>query len=290
MNIQDELINRAGGRSYVLNLPDSDFESFEISGRYGAKLKSNGLIIISPIYDDYIIFKCGVAIVQIGRKYGAVNKLGELVLPIEYDCLGDFNEGLARIKINGKWGYINAYNKVIVPCQYEDVGNFNMGVAPVRDKGMWFYIFANNKLAILPKTSYKRVYDFIEGFAIVCSKYDRYGFINMKGEEVIETKYNEVRPFNNERAVVKINDKYGFIDYEGNLVIPAIYCSAYSFDKDGLAMVDKIETLSRDRITLYINKEGKVAREGLRRKGIGSEIAEDGWMLVQLLSRIFRGG
>lgn len=290
MNIQNELINRAGGRSYVLSLPDSEFESFEISGQYGAKLKSSGLIIISPIYDGYFIFKGGAAIVQIGRKYGAINKLGELILPIEYDCLGHFNEGLARIQINGKWGYINAYNKIIIPCQYEDAGNFNMGVAPVLDKGMWFYIFANNKLAILPKTSYKRVGDFIEGFAVVCSNYDRYGFINMKGEEVIGTKYEEVRPFNNERAVVRINNKYGFIGYEGNLVIPAIYCSAYSFDKEGLAMVDKIETLSRDRVTLHINKEGKVVREEFRTKGIGREVAENGWKIAGLLSHILRGG
>lgn len=290
MNIQDELINRAGGRSYVLNLPDSEFESFKISGRYGAKLNNSGLTIISPIYDEYFIFQGGYAIVKIGHKYGAINKLGEQVLPIEYDCLGDFNEGLARIKINGKWGYINAYNKVIIPCQYEAAGNFKMGVAPVRDKGMWFYIFANNKLAILPKTSYKQVGDFIEGFAVVCSNHDQYGFINKRGEEVIGTKYEKVEPFNNERALVRINDKYGFIDYDGNLVIPAIYCRAYSFDKDGLAEVKKKETLSRDIVTLYINKKGKVVREGFRTKGIGREIAEDGWMLAKLLIRFFSGG
>lgn len=289
MNIQEELINRAGGRSYVLNLPDRAFESFNVNGRYGAKLKS-GLVIISPTFDDYFDFCGGIAIVQKNRKYGAINKLGELILPIQYDCLGNYYEGLARIKINNKWGYINACNQVIIPCCYEDAGNFNQGVAPVREKGMWYYIYANNKLAILPQQSYKRVEDFKEGFAVVCDNYDRYGFINMKGEEVIRTKYEEVKPFINERALVRINGKYGFIDYEGHLVIPAIYCSAYSFGKNGLAMVDKIEPLSRDRVTLYINKCGKVVREEYRQKGVVREVAENSWKIAKWLNIIFRGG
>lgn len=280
MDIQDELINRAGGRSYVLNLPDSEFEPFFTDGRYGAKLESLGLIIISPTYDHFFIFRDGIAIVQRGHKYGAINKLGELILPTVYDYLDDFYEGLARIKINGKWGYINAYNKVIIPCQYEDAGNFNTGVAPVRDKGMWFYIDTNNKLAILPKYPYKQIENFVEGFAVVCYNNGKYGFINKKGEEVIATKYEEVEPFQNERALVRINGKYGFINYKGKMVIPAIYDAANSFDESGLAKVTKIKTISRDRVVIYINKEGEFVKQGFGEQGIVSEIAEKIWNTV----------
>lgn len=290
MNIQEELINRAGGNSYVLSLPDSEFESFVSNGRYGAKLKSGNVVIISPTFDNYFMFKNGVAVVLKNNKYGAINKLGELVLPIEYDYLGEFNESLARIKINGKWGYVDVNNRVIIPCQYENAGNFNMGVASVQDKGLWFYIYANNKLAILPRNSYKYVGDFIEGLALVCNNYNQYGFIDMKGEEVIKCIYQKANPFRNERAIVLINGKYGFIDYEGKLVIPAKYCNAHDFDDCGLAMVTKVETLSRDEVTLHINKLGKIIKEISRIKGIGSEIAENGWQIGYLISRIFRGG
>lgn len=82
-----------------------------------------------------------------------------------------------------------------------------------------------------------------------------YGFMNTKGELVVDAKYNEVAPFSNGLAAVYEYEKYdlelspnwvveaykdhiGFIDRTGNLVIPMIYEQVGRFS-EGRATVCK---------------------------------------------------
>lgn len=82
-----------------------------------------------------------------------------------------------------------------------------------------------------------------------------YGFMNTKGELVVDAKYNEVAPFSNGFAAVYEYEKYdlelspnwvveaykdhiGFIDRTGNLVIPMIYEQVGRFS-EGRATVCK---------------------------------------------------
>lgn len=82
-----------------------------------------------------------------------------------------------------------------------------------------------------------------------------YGFMNTKGEVVVDAKYNEVAPFSNGLAAVYEYEKYdlelspnwvveaykdhiGFIDRTGNLVIPMIYEQVGRFS-EGRATVCK---------------------------------------------------
>ena len=40
-------------------------------------------------------------------KYGYVNKIGKLAIPLKYEKVSYFSEGLAAVKLNGKWGFIS---------------------------------------------------------------------------------------------------------------------------------------------------------------------------------------
>lgn len=302
MNIQEELINRAGGRAYVLNMLDHNFESFWSDNnfesskggnifeklKYGVRLKDSGVMIIPPIYENPIYFIGGIAVVKKLGKYGAINKLGEVVIPIKYEELGGFYNGIARVKVSGKWGYINSQNMIAVPCQYENVGNYSEGVASVFENEIWCYINLNNKLSILPKNRYRWVGDFSEGYALVRNSYG-YGFIDKKGDEVISTRFQEANSFKNGLAKVCINNKYGFINYNGDLVIPAKYYDACDFDSSGYAIVSIRKTLSRDIVTYNINKVGKIIKEKYRTEGEGREVIKNIWQVLKILGR-FLGG
>ena len=65
---------------------------------------------------------------------------------------------------------------------------------------------------------------------------DHYGFKNIKGDIVVETKYDYVWDFSEGLAKIIKNGKYGFINKEGKVIIPLIYNKAELF-QNGKAKV-----------------------------------------------------
>ena len=68
-------------------------------------------------------------------------------------------------------------------------------------------------------------------------KGDKYGFVNDKGEFVIEATYDEVDSFSNGIALVKKGGKYGFINESGKYVIQPKYTSIGMYDSLNLCKV-----------------------------------------------------
>ncbi|MDR0436982.1 MAG: WG repeat-containing protein [Bacteroidales bacterium] len=70
----------------------------------------------------------------------------------------------------------------------------------------------------------------------VSSDGERWGFINRKGEFVINPQFEDADFFNSGLAKVQSNGRIGYINKKGDFVIPATYKSGTSFD-GGLAFV-----------------------------------------------------
>ena len=86
------------------------------------------------------------------------------------------------------------------------------------------------------KPTYALVQSFMEGLAPVLTENERWGFIDTKGNMVIQPIYEEVGSFSEGLAPVKIQDKWGYIDGKGNTVIKPIYEAANLFT-NGIAWV-----------------------------------------------------
>ena len=69
------------------------------------------------------------------------------------------------------------------------------------------------------RKKYDYVRDFHEGFARV-ELNDKWGFVNQKGEEVVELKYVKVYNFHEGLAQVMLNRKWGYVDTKGEEVVP----------------------------------------------------------------------
>lgn len=78
---------------------------------------------------------------------------------------------------------------------------------------------------------------------------DKYGFINLSGEEVIPVIYEKAEDFSEGLAAVRLKGKWGYIDNDGKTVIPFQYNSATSF-KGGSAKV------IGENMELEIGKDG----------------------------------
>jgi len=77
------------------------------------------------------------------------------------------------------------------------------------------------------------------------------GFINNKGEWVIEPSYDKVRAFVNGLAPVAKDKKWGYIDTTGKVVIPLKFRDAEIFSNDGLAPI------KNDKLWGFINTSGE---------------------------------
>ena len=79
------------------------------------------------------------------------------------------------------------------------------------------------------------------------------GFINRKGEWVIEPKFKKVKAFVNGLAPASTNGKlWGYINTKGEMVIPEKFRDAEIFSKNGLAPV-KV-----NKLWGFINKAGEL--------------------------------
>ena len=116
--------------------------------------------------------------------------------------------------------------------------------------GKWGYK-KGSKTVIEAK--FDNVMPFKEGVARVKLN-GKFGYIDESGKTLIEPKYEEAGRFSGGLAPVKLGEKFGFVDQTGKVVLEAKYESANEFT-EGYALVMLEEKHG------YIDKEG-VFKEG----------------------------
>lgn len=119
--------------------------------------------------------------------------------------------------------------------------------------GILFFFLHTSDLPFKPDTSLIPVYDG-----------EHWGYINKKGNYVINPQFKDAEWFNEGLALVKAEDgKYGFIDKKGNYEIPAQYSQATIFN-EGLAFV-----VEEGGYPTCIDKDGDIVFEFAMAEGVG---------------------
>lgn len=99
--------------------------SFVLDGKYGLA-DAEGNELIPPRYDwlgngfveDMLVV--GIR----GEGVGFVNKLGEEVVRPQYDEASDFHKGRSAVCLNGKYGAINKHGEIVVPLVHDKIGMY----------------------------------------------------------------------------------------------------------------------------------------------------------------------
>jgi WG repeat protein len=240
-----------------------------------------GNIIIEPQFDNAVFFNEHYASVKINENNYFIDKQNNFYLKeLEIDHLRILSEGIAGFMKNKKYGYVNLDNEIIIKPQYDFVEDFKEDLAPVnkgynlddtndRNKfGKWGFINKNGKITI--EIEYEKAHVFSEGLAAAAIVVDTsslslfkkvlYGFIDKKGNFIIEPKYDDVGgkqyvsvgTFSENLAAVKLHDRWGFIDKNGSVKIHFHYKWATLFS-EGLAAVQN----ENNNKFGYINEKGK---------------------------------
>lgn len=169
-------------------------------------------------------------------KIGYINTKGEIVIPIEYKSGSSFDNGWAVVTKDSNSFFINKKGELKDPARkYDELIGYRDGFAlgVVKNTGepnTYYYINKEQKEAF--SISAKSAYSIWEDVAVI-NRDTTYELINKKGESVKLLKGIDFLKFTKEgKLAVRSENKWGFIDIKGNQVIPLQYDSCDSFIGD----------------------------------------------------------
>ena len=161
-------------------------------------------------WNHVTIFTKGIAPISINNKHGAINRLGEVIVPLIYDFIWWLQNGLIMVRLNNKIGFIDKSNIVKIPFVYEQATHFSHGFTGVKIDNKWGIIDKKVKTVIDPKYDYATcVGRGLYSVGLLTPKiqvgYDKFSFpYRDVGEHILS---------------------FGIIDRNGRIVIPSISCS-----------------------------------------------------------------
>lgn len=188
-------------------------------------------------------------------RVGYINMQGREVIPTIYDMFKGnggwarpVSEGRIVVKRNGDYGVIGTSNQTIVPftSTITDIDDYRGGVARIRRNQSTSWLDKNGKTTSDPNAKNENN----EAMSATQTKIPRstpfttlqphqqdgrWGFVDDKNVTMITYSFDEVRPFSEGLAGVRVNDKWGFVNLGGELVIP------FRFDNDGL-ITDSVDS------------------------------------------------
>ncbi len=237
-----------------------------LKGKMWGYADITGKTIIEPQFPHcYDFSENGIAVIYyIKWEYADFIRLnGQFIKPELIDftpnsvmgrAVQGYKCGLIAIQDKNKWGYLNSQGKIAIPLKYKEATLFNENHAIARlDKNFFVLDTLGNETPVNVK-DIKLCRNFSEGLAPFLVKDDKFGFIDFKGNIIIEANFLGVGYFNAGKAWARdLNGKIGFIDKTGKWIIEPQFDIALDFDKEsGMAQVSKEGNWS------YVDTTGKI--------------------------------
>lgn len=247
-------------------LPDGSLQSLK-----GGFLNRSGDVVFSADANDGIGGIYGEGL--IGRKstnglYGFMDLSSKWVIPPTYDGLSfrSFKEGLAAVRKGEKFGFIDKKGTVVIGFKFDEASEFSHKMAAVRVGSEWGVIDPKGRWIAEPV--YDQFYGINWSDPIALEKDGKVGFINSKGDVVIDFQYpaeppgpknalNNLYVFSNGRAIVILDDsdeeslEYGIIDGAGDVLFREKGCTLLSQGAYTVCLRDEGQKLS------LIDREGR---------------------------------
>ncbi|MGP9557109.1 WG repeat-containing protein [Psychrobacter sp. AOP7-A1-24] len=182
----------------------------------------------------------GLLPVTRNNRVGYLNMQGREVVPAIYDILTE-SQGWARpvsngrivVKKDGSYGVINTANSTVVSfsAAIDDIDNYRNGVARMRKGRVTSWVDKNGNAVSDPnaKNDTQAVNQSSAAsqsaptrFTTLQSRQQdgKWGFVDDNDVIMITYSFDEVRPFSEGYAGVRIGEEWGFVNLGGELVIP----------------------------------------------------------------------
>lgn len=242
-----------------------DLAYFYKSARYGY-INPQLDTIIQPIYRKAGDFYGGRAVVKGEKKndgFGVIDKKGNWIIQPNYAKIENFNEyALAQFKKSSKdteYGLMHANGTILFANKYRKIWEFQEGIALVKSKKNKY-----NFIDTLGNERYEEELDYVrnsvtrvfnEGITAF-RKGNLWGFVNSKGEMIIEAQYKDVANFNLGICKVRSTDnKEFYIDKTGQKVNKDAVEQV--FERDDVAKKLALSTSNVQYFKIPKKKKGK---------------------------------
>jgi hypothetical protein len=151
-------------------------------------INKKGKLVIEYQFDKAYPFIDKIAVVALGNFYGVIDAKGNYIINPRFELIQPDGD-LFLIMQDDKYGWIDKQGNFKINPQFEYAYGFNGNkYAPVRIQSIseWGYINEDGLITIKPRFRYALPFD---GKTALVKKGKNYGFLNDKGEIILETKY-----------------------------------------------------------------------------------------------------
>lgn len=159
-----------------------------------------------------------------GGTWGFANEEGKMVIEAKYDFVRDFHQGRAIVQLNQKWGVIDQNGGEIVPVEYDFID-------------------------YLPNSNFQ--------YFLLVKDGTKYGYLDREGKTVIETNYDEIGDFSENKLRVRIGSQWGFLNKEGEWVIKPQFLKAQDFRENRAAVAIIPHKLGLNKRWGFIDEKGE---------------------------------
>jgi len=184
-------------------------------------------VIISATFDYVFPFSSGVAAVKKDGKWGYINSSGKALTDFSFDNAGSFNGFLAIVKKGEESFLIDlSFKKIMKLDAKYNIRELSSELAVLEGflpNKPSFLISKSGSVLVDEKRNYYKIYGESDGLIRVMKNNDglsSFGFINIKGEEIIPSIYEIANDFVHGLATVKTEKGWSVIDSKGKLLIP----------------------------------------------------------------------
>ena len=154
----------------------------------------NGKDILGNVfyYNAFPFYEGDLALVGSENRFGYINKLGQIEIPIQYQKAYPFSDGLAAVKKEKKYGFINTKGEEVVKPSFSDVKwGFIDGFAWVKNGKKWGMIDRKGKTIVDFQYSGFGKFDPETGYADAITSQGAIYYYDAKGNKFYSAKARE---------------------------------------------------------------------------------------------------
>lgn len=219
--------------------------------------EGNQLFIELPLWIQPLAANLFVA--KINSKYVFLNKKLKKVHDFSFNSFELINPHTVVFQIGQQHkeskGLINTNGKIVLPAEYANISYNERNQVYIVQTKEYKYGLLNKKLKTIVPFEYDFIKEGTEPDLFLVSKDKKYGFINAKGDMVIDMMYNAADVFSEGLAPVLKDGKWGFINEKGDTVINFKFEGRLTPFQNGYA------TYRKGNQSVFIDKKGEMVGE-----------------------------
>lgn len=211
---------------------------YKQDGKWGV-MDDRGNVVIKPQWDDMIVYKNSVSVCKDG-KWGAYAPIeaDEPTILVMYDFVGAFGEYYASYEHKGKYGLLDKDGNTQIPATYEypvaeygtnlEKGYFSMEGSGPLESG----ILGTGKQIVLPRDHYVKYGNEDEPYNLICTPRGKWGYVDTKGQFVIDAQFDNADLFIEERDVAFVQQEgtVRLIDRSGKVVLNTVFSDVIAYN------------------------------------------------------------